>query len=116
MATSNGNRSSVIASKNSRTGTELPADDDRYAVGVDLGGTFLKLALLGPAGRVAARKTVPTVAAEGHGAGLVRTAAGVRRLAARAAAGAVGSVGVGVPGLIEAETGVVRDLFNLRGG
>lgn len=59
---------------------------------------------------------MPTLAQEGHAAVLARMAAGVRRLAARAPAGEVASVGVGVPGLVEAETGVVRDLFKLPGG
>lgn len=88
--------------------------DHPYAIGVDLGGTNLKLALIDAAGRVVERDTAPTLAKEGHDAVLARMAAGIRRLA-DAAPGPVGSVGVGVPGVLDMASGVTNDLTNLPG-
>jgi len=82
---------------------------------VDLGGTFMKLALLDPGGRVTARERMPTAGFEGHPAVLARMAEAVRRLAEAAPAGAVGGVGVGVPGMVEMASGVTGDLPNLPG-
>ena len=75
----------------------------------------MKLALLDPEGRIAARERMPTAGVEGHAAVMARMADGVRRLAARAPEGAVGGVGVGVPGMVEMATGVVGDIPNLPG-
>lgn len=89
--------------------------DRTYAAGVDLGGTFLKLALLDDGGAVVARETVPTAAADGPAEVLRRMAEGVRRLADATPAGSVGSLGVGVPARVEGEGGEVHDAYNLPG-
>jgi glucokinase len=86
-----------------------------WAIGVDLGGTFLKMALLAPDGSIAARETVPTGGVEGFDAVLARMAAGVRRLMERAPAGEIAGVGVGVPGMVDMAAGVVDDIPNLPG-
>ncbi|MCC6315729.1 MAG: ROK family protein [Thermomicrobiales bacterium] len=86
-----------------------------WTIGVDLGGTFLKLALLNPAGEIVARDRLPTGGFEGHDAVLARMAEGIRRLAAQAPAGAVGGVGVGAPGIVDMANGVIDDLPNLPG-
>ena len=86
-----------------------------WTVGVDLGGTFIKTALLSPAGEVVESRTEPTGGVEGHEAVLGRMAEAVRRLVALAPAGAGGGVGVGVPGQVEMATGVTGDIPNLPG-
>ena len=48
------------------------------AIGIDLGGTNLKLALLDGENRITARLTVPTGGAEGHGAVIERMIDGAR--------------------------------------
>ncbi len=83
-------------------------------IGVDLGGTNLKLALVDGSGRVLAREIEPTRGQDGHDAVLDRIAAGVRRLAAQAP-GAIAGVGLGVPALIDMDAGVILDLPNLPG-
>ena len=83
-------------------------------VGVDLGGTNLKLALIDAQGRIIDQMIEPTRGEEGAERVLARIATGVRRLAA-AAPGRVVAVGVGVPALIDMEAGVVLDLPNLPG-
>jgi len=83
-------------------------------LGVDLGGTNLKLALIDADGTLLAREVEPTRGQDGHEAVLARIAAGAARLADRAP-GPVRAVGVGVPALIDMAAGVVLDLPNLPG-
>jgi glucokinase len=85
-------------------------------VGVDLGGTNLKVALVAADGTIVAREVEPTRGREGSTAVLAQIAAAVGRLAATATAtGPAAAVGVGVPALIDMEAGVVLDLPNLPG-
>lgn len=83
-------------------------------VGVDLGGTNLKMALVDAGGRLLDRVIEPTRGQEGHAAVLRRIVLGVRRLASKAP-GEVRAVGVGVPALIDMDAGIVLDLPNLPG-
>src|SRR5215218_5216405 len=85
------------------------------AIGIDLGGTNLKLALLDGENRIAARLTVPTGGADGHGAVIERMIEGVRALLAENAAIHVTGIGIGVPGEVDMETGITGDLPNLPG-
>jgi glucokinase len=88
----------------------------QYAVGVDVGGTNLKFAVIDGAGTIVARLTVPTEGHEGHDAVLQRMIAGVRELCGKAPEGeTVESIGVGVPGMLNMVTGTVLDLPNLPG-
>ncbi|HEU5431522.1 MAG TPA: ROK family protein, partial [Thermomicrobiales bacterium] len=90
-------------------------NDAGWTIGVDLGGTFLKMALLAPDGSIAAREMVPTGGGEGFEAVLGRMAGGVQRLMARAPGGDVVGIGVGVPGMVDMAVGVVADIPNLPG-
>ena len=85
------------------------------AIGVDLGGTRLKLALLDGEHRIQARVAVPTEGAAGHEHVLERMIAGIRELRESAPELPIEGIGVGVPGLVNVETGVVGDLPNLPG-
>lgn len=85
------------------------------AIGVDLGGTTLKLALLDGENRIVARWSAPTAGAEGHEAVLRRMIGGIQELRAAAPGLDVASVGVGAPGLVDMATGVTGDLPNLPG-
>ena len=81
-------------------------------VGVDLGGTKIAAALVGPDGALrSATLRVPTPARHGPGAVLDAVADLVERVVAGAAApgrpGAVAAVGIGSAGVIDAERGVV---------
>jgi glucokinase len=89
--------------------------DPGWTIGIDLGGTFLKMALLASDGSIAARETVPTGGVEGFEAVLGRMAAGARRLRAQAPAGEIAGIGVGVPGMVDMAAGVVDDIPNLPG-
>src|SRR3954451_21826453 len=84
-------------------------------IGIDLGGTRLKLALLDGQQRILARVAVPTEGAAGHDHVLERMAAGINELRAAEPELTVEGIGIGVPGLVDMETGVVGDLPNLPG-
>jgi len=88
----------------------------RY-VGIDLGGTNLKLGLVSAEGELLRRHSTPTEAAEGPAHVLARMADAVRQLAEEAglALQDVAAVGVGVPGPLDSEAGVVHFTPNLAG-
>jgi glucokinase len=89
--------------------------DAAGAIGIDLGGTNLKLALLDGDNRIAARLTVPTGGAGGHEAVLQRMVAGIDELRQATPDLAVVGIGVGVPGMVDMARGVTGDLPNLPG-
>jgi glucokinase len=88
---------------------------DSYQVGVDVGGTNTKLAVLDASGRVLAKSVIPTQAHEGHDRVIQRIIEAIGEISQQTPDGSVGSVGIGVPGEVYMETGHVRDLPNLPG-
>jgi glucokinase len=80
--------------------------------GIDLGGTKVAAALAGFGGEILTEGRIATLSHEGPAAVLGRIADLVRGLARDAGAQPV-SVGMGVPGLVDTETGVTRFLPNL---
>ena len=80
-----------------------------YSVGVDLGGTKTAAGIVSSAGEVLFPETIPTLNRDGGPVILDATAGLVRRLIGRAAAAgiAVGPVGIGSAGVIDAARGVV---------
>src|SRR5215211_2437157 len=85
------------------------------AIGIDLGGTNLKLALLDGENHITARLTVPTGGAEGHDAVIERMIDGARSLLTQNPDIHVAGIGIGVPGDVDMATGVTGDLPNLPG-
>ena len=85
------------------------------AIGIDLGGTNLKLALLDGENHVVSRIAVPTGGAAGHEAVIARMVNGVSELCRAAPDLIVAGIGVGVPGMVDMTSGVVGDLPNLPG-
>jgi glucokinase len=81
-------------------------------IGVDIGGTNIKLGLVDAQGRVVARGRLKTEARKGPRQALERVAAGVARLRKKHV---VRSVGVGIAGLVDHEHGIVRLPPNLPG-
>jgi glucokinase len=86
-----------------------------YSIGVDLGGTNLRVAAIDSAGQVLARVTEPAV----FDAGPKRVAADITRiirsLRDRVGADRLRGVGIGVPGFIDMGAGVVVGSANLPG-
>lgn len=85
------------------------------AIGVDLGGTYLKLALVDQSGAIRERLTLPTGGVEGQAAVIERMLDGIAELRGRIGDLPVEAIGIGVPGMVDMATGVTGDLPNLPG-
>lgn len=77
-------------------------------IGIDLGGTKTEGVLLAPGGVVVARRRVPTPTARGYAAVLDAVGALVAVLAAEAP-GTDPTIGLGIPGCLDARTGLVKN-------
>jgi fructokinase len=77
----------------------------RMRIGVDLGGTKIEVAALGPDGQYLARRRAPTPGSYDAAIHTIRTL--IEDV--EAATGARGTVGVGAPGSISPSTGLVRN-------
>ncbi len=89
----------------------------QYAVGVDFGGTSVKLALVSAQGKIVAREKFVTADAAGQTAWLGAVAAAIDRMlaVAKLKKSALAGVGVGVPGFVDFEKGFIHDLTNVPG-
>ena len=85
------------------------------AIGIDLGGTNLKLALLDEQDRIIERISLPTSGGDGHDAVIARMIDGVVTLRALPDGERATSIGIGVPGMVDMTTGITGDLPNLPG-
>jgi glucokinase len=83
-------------------------------IGVDLGGTNLKFALVDNAGKMLERKTIKTESHLGHDSVIERMIAGIKEIAA-AAPGEVGALGMAIPGELDMDRGIVNFLTNFPG-
>jgi glucokinase len=94
----------------------MKQQERRYAVGVDFGGTSVKIGLVNERGEIKARKKIPTSTLDGVEGWLKAIAATVEELKARIPAGEkFCGVGVGVPGFVDYERGFIYDLPNVPG-
>jgi len=93
------------------------SEKTRHAVGVDFGGTFIKMALVDDRGSIEARTEIPTGEAATQEAWAVSVEAGIERLLNEASVrrADLSGVGVGVPGFVDFERGYLHDLANVPG-
>jgi fructokinase len=77
----------------------------QYRIGIDLGGTKIEIALLGPDGAELLRERIGTP--PGYDSTLSGIVALIR--AAEARVGVTASVGIGIPGVISPATGLVKN-------
>ena len=87
-------------------------------IGIDLGGTLLKAALVDTeTGELSGLKQIPTLAREGHDAVMARMADLIGDVIASSSLSKsqINGVGVGVPGVLDLEHGWVLFLPNLPG-
>ncbi len=89
----------------------------RFTIGLDLGGTNIKAGLADAAGRLVRKRSIPTQGSQGYRHVLERLAQAARELAAEhnASDGEIGAIGLGSPGPLSIETGVVHGAPNLPG-
>ena len=90
----------------------------RYVVGVDVGGTNIKLGIVGPSGKVIVRNSFATKPFASSRMKLIAALAkeiDAAIITAGLSKRQIKGVGVGVPGLVDYERGVVRTLTNIPG-
>ena len=86
----------------------------RFAIGVDLGGTNLRIAAVDEHGKVLAKLTTSTEVARGREFVINEMCASIQiTLQKFHAVGEMAGIGIGVPGIIEMQTGTVRQSPNL---
>jgi glucokinase len=90
--------------------------DMRHAIGIDFGGTSVKLALVNERGMILARRKFDTKDAAGQQGWLDRVRMEVDSLRAEAGSDIqIVGVGVGVPGFVDFERGYIYELPNVPG-
>ncbi|HRZ66897.1 MAG TPA: ROK family protein [Candidatus Omnitrophota bacterium] len=89
----------------------------KFAIGIDLGGTYTKLALVSPKGKIVERGRLSTADHPTRDGLLRAIVSGIDTLLkdARVPRSSVKGVGIGVPGLVDFSKGVVYDLTNVKG-
>lgn len=89
----------------------------RHAIGVDFGGTFIKMARVNERGEVEARAKIPTKEAPGLDGWLDAVGRGLEQLKDKTASAdaPLAGLGVGVPGFVDFERGFIYDLANVPG-
>lgn len=87
-----------------------------FAIGVDLGGTNLRIAAVASSGKILEKITTGTEVARGRDRVIDEMCASVRTLALKhRASSELAGIGVGVPGIIDMGTGMLRESPNLPG-
>ena len=82
-----------------------------YYAGIDLGGTYIKYGLVSEAGEIIRKGKIPTPAGCGYAETAEVIASAVRELAEHGAP--VCGLGIGAPGVVDGEKGIVRSSGNL---
>ncbi len=86
-----------------------------FAIGVDLGGTNLRIAAVDESGRLIEKMTTGTEVSRGRDRVIDEMTGSIRDLSSKFRNDKLLGVGVGVPGIIDMETGMLRESPNLPG-
>jgi glucokinase len=86
-----------------------------FAIGVDLGGTNLRIAAVDEHGTTLEKITTGTQLARGRDFVITEMCTAIRDLAARLKDATLLGIGIGVPGIIDMATGMLRESPNLPG-
>jgi glucokinase len=88
-----------------------------FSIGVDLGGTNLRIAAVGADGQLLEKVTLGTKVALGRDHVIAEMCEAIQRLSAqyRSSEGLFLGAGIGIPGIIDMETGMLRKSANLPG-
>jgi glucokinase len=87
-----------------------------FAIGVDLGGTNLRIAAVDSSGKVLEKITTSTEVTRGRDFVIDEMCAAIQHTALKFhAGGEMAGIGIGVPGIIEMQTGMLRESPNLPG-
>lgn len=89
---------------------------NRFAIGVDLGGTNLRIAAVEETGRLIEKVTLGTQVSLGRDHVLNEMCDAIQRLSHKYGnSGGICGIGIGVPGIIDMQTGLLRESPNLPG-
>lgn len=88
-----------------------------FAIGVDLGGTNLRVAVCDSGGKLLEKRTTGTQVSRGRDHVITEMCDDIRVLAAKfkGEGSKLAGIGIGVPGIIELRTGMLRESPNLPG-
>jgi glucokinase len=88
-----------------------------FAIGVDLGGTNLRIAAVDTSGKVLEKITLGTAVTRGRDKVIYEMCSAIQEVTSkfRTSAGHLAGIGIGVPGIIEMQTGMLRESPNLPG-
>src|SRR5881628_1348283 len=86
-----------------------------YTIGIDLGGTNLRAAAIDRSGKILSKIAGSTHLSAGREAVVGDMVASIRNLRERLGGASPAGVGVGVPGFIIMEKGIITDSPNLPG-
>ena len=88
----------------------------KFAISVDLGGTNLRIAAVDSNGKTLEKITTSTEVARGRDVVIDEMCAAIQQIVSRLrGAGELAGIGIGVPGIIEMQTGMLRESPNLPG-
>lgn len=80
-------------------------------IGIDLGGTNTKIALVNKSGRILERREFSTKSCQDKNSLIKAISENINQLKVKGASG----VGIGVPGLVDSKNGIVHHLTNIAG-
>lgn len=87
-----------------------------FAIGVDLGGTNLRIAAVDSNGKMLEKTTTSTEVARGRDQVIDEMCAAIQQMATKfRSGGELAGIGIGVPGIIELQTGMLHESPNLPG-
>lgn len=87
-----------------------------YAVGVDLGGTNLRVAIVDEHGRMVEKLVTPTVELRTSEAVIARMCEHIKHLTGKyKSSGTLHGIGIAIPGIIDLDSGILRESPNLPG-
>jgi len=86
-----------------------------YTIGIDLGGTNTKLALVDDKGRIVTRRLISTGEYPAKEAFIEAISGCVKEILAARGIKAVRGIGIGTPGLVDSRKGIVYSLTNIPG-
>ncbi|MDP6476031.1 MAG: ROK family protein [Alphaproteobacteria bacterium] len=86
-------------------------------IGIDVGGTKIAFGAVSPAGEIVLRRTIATHPDDSFDEGIARLSAGIEALLAETGwgAGDIGGIGIGCPGPVDTERGVILSVYTLPG-
>jgi len=86
-----------------------------FAIGVDLGGTNLRIAAVDERGTILERTALDTQASRGRDFVITEMCEAIRATVSKISSATLAGIGIGVPGIIDMDTGMLRESPNLPG-